>query len=50
MYITFGDHKGKPISDVPSSYLKWIAENFDEDKPWKKRLVEAADKEWQWRE
>jgi exodeoxyribonuclease X len=30
--LKFGEHKGKPIADVPKSYLEWILRNdFDED-------------------
>ena len=25
----FGKHKGKPLSDIPSGYLKWCVENID---------------------
>lgn len=30
--IPFGrTHRGKKISKVPSSYIKWMAENFEEE-------------------
>lgn len=50
MKVWFGKYKGKDIEFLPSSYIKWIAENIDENTPQKKALVEACDKEWQWRE
>jgi len=48
--IPFGKYQGKLIFKLPSSYLKWIAENVDEDDDEKKKIVEEADKEWQLRE
>lgn len=30
----FGKHKGKSIGDVPTGYLQWVAEAFDNDR-WK---------------
>lgn len=29
--LRFGKHKGKPIEDVPSDYLRWALENCDLD-------------------
>ncbi len=40
-----GKYKGKIVDSVPSSYLKWVAENFKDD-----ALATAADTVWQWRE
>ena len=48
MKMPFGKFKGKDIEEIPSSYLKWIAENIDEKK--NGDLVFEADKEYQWRE
>ncbi len=50
MKMPFGKHKGCEITDLPSSYLLWIAENWREDSPHNKAICEAADIEWQWRE
>ncbi|MGO9372705.1 MAG: putative quorum-sensing-regulated virulence factor [Syntrophobacteraceae bacterium] len=44
MVISFGKYRGKTIEELPSGYLKWIAENVDDDD-----LCEAADAEYQWR-
>ena len=38
-------HRGKLITDIPSNYLKWVAENYSDDS-----IAEAADKEWHFRE
>lgn len=27
MVIPFGKHKGKPVEDVPSDYIRWLLEN-----------------------
>jgi len=43
--MPYGAFKDKPIHKIPSGYLKWVAENFDDEK-----ICEAADDEWQWRE
>ena len=44
MIIPFGKYKGTNIEDLPSSYLKWLAENCDNDE-----ICEAADEEYRWR-
>jgi hypothetical protein len=31
---------------IPSAYLKWVAENWDEDSLTNKKICEEADKEW----
>ena len=40
-----GKYKGKQMHQIPSGYLLWVAENFDDDK-----VAIEADEEWQWRE
>lgn len=40
-----GKFRGKIMADIPSSYLKWVAENWSDD-----NICEAADKEWAWRD
>ncbi len=39
--MPYGKHKGEKIEDIPSSYLKWVAENFDDD-----IIATAADGEY----
>ena len=43
--VFFGKHAGKTMEEIPSSYLKWLAENARED-----HIATAADQEWNWRE
>ncbi len=43
--MPFGKHAGKPIVDIPSDYLKWAAENMDQED-----VCQACDKEWSFRE
>lgn len=45
-----GMYKGKPIHLIPSKYIKFVAENWSEETPEDKELVEACDAEWSWRE
>lgn len=48
--MAIGKYADLFIDEVPSSYLRWVAENWSEETPFKQRLVEECDKEWQWRE
>lgn len=48
--MPYGKHRGKPIHTIPSNYLKWVAENWNEKDVMKKRIVEECDKEYQFRE
>ena len=48
--MLWGKFKGKKISEIPSSYLKYVAENWEEDTSQKKVIVIACDEEWQYRE
>uniref|UniRef100_A0A6M3KNA5 Putative quorum-sensing-regulated virulence factor n=1 Tax=viral metagenome TaxID=1070528 RepID=A0A6M3KNA5_9ZZZZ len=50
MRMPYGRFKGQEIEDLPSSYLKWIAENWDEKSTTNKMICKAADEEWQFRE
>ena len=43
--MPYGKFKGKPMHEISSGYLRWIAENFDDEK-----ICVAADEEFQWRE
>ena len=45
MIMPWGKHVGKDMEDIPSSYLKWLAEKCDDDE-----ICEAADQEYQFRE
>ena len=45
MIMPFGKHKGKTIEELPSSYLSWMVENFDEE-----HLLDAADAELRFRD
>ena len=39
--MKWGAHKGKRLGDIPSGYLKWVAENWSDD-----RVATAADLVW----
>ncbi len=43
--MPYGKFKGKPMHKIPSGYLRWVAENFDNE-----TVCTAADQEYQWRE
>ena len=43
--LKYGKYKGKILDSIPSSYLKWASENFDND-----IVATAADVVWHWRE
>jgi len=45
MIMPWGKHKGKCICDIPSGYLRWLANECDDD-----RIAEAADTEYNHRE
>ena len=45
MRMPYGAYEGKEMHQIPSAYLKWLAENFAIE-----NVCTAADKEWQWRE
>ena len=45
MEMPFGKYKGKMMHEIPSSYIRWVSENWENDK-----VASAADREWQWRE
>jgi hypothetical protein len=44
MEMPWGKFKGKQIEEVPSGYLKWLAENCEDD-----TICNAADEEYRWR-
>ena len=43
--MPYGVFKGRRMYNIPSKYLHWIAENFDDEE-----VCVEADKEWRWRE
>ena len=45
MILRFGRYRGWDLEDIPSSYLRWLAENCKND-----FVATEADKEWKWRE
>ena len=44
MRMPYGAFKGKEMHEIPSSYLRWLAENAGET------ITVAADEEWRWRD
>jgi len=50
MKMPRGKFVGMDISNLPNWYLKWVAENWNEDTVEGKALCSAADKEFQLRE
>ena len=44
MIMPWGMHKDKDIEDVPTAYLKWLAESCDDDD-----ICRAADEEYRYR-
>lgn len=47
--MPYGKHKGTRICDLPSFYLKWIAENISENTEQGKKICLGADTEYQQR-
>ena len=45
MQMPWGKFKGKEIHELPSGYLKWLAENVDDEV-----IATEADEEYQHRE
>jgi hypothetical protein len=48
--MPYGKFKGELITELPSPYLRWIAENWKEDTELNKRICSEADTEYQERE
>lgn len=40
-HMLFGKHRGKPLKEVPGSYVRWLHENGALDKPGNEELKEA---------
>jgi len=47
--MPYGKHKGTRICDLPSDYLKWLAENVSEATEQGRIVCLGADKEYQQR-
>lgn len=45
MKLAFGKHKGKEIEDLPSSYLRWLSTECDDD-----AIASEASDELKWRD
>lgn len=43
--MRWGKYRGRRIEDIPSGYLKWLAENARDEV-----VARNADEEWRWRE
>ena len=50
MEMPWGKYKGKEIENLPSWYLKWLAENINEKNPVGAQVCKEADEEYQFRE
>jgi len=50
MKMPTGDFKGTQVRQLPSSYLKWVAEHWDEKTEKDTLLCLEADQEYQFRE
>jgi uncharacterized protein (DUF3820 family) len=50
MVMPWGEHKDKMIWQIPSNYLWYALENWDEDNKFKKKLMKRMNDEWQYRE
>lgn len=44
MKMPWGKYAGTEIEEIPSDYLRWLAENCDDE-----AICEAADEEYRWR-
>jgi len=49
MIMPYGKFKSKDMGEIPSAYLKWLAENMDESKETEREICYAADIEYNWR-
>jgi len=49
MKMPYGNHKDEEIEDLPSDYLGWIAENWDENSIIDEEICRLADEEFQYR-
>ena len=42
--MPFGEHRGEDIEDIPSDYLRWLAENCNDEE-----IAIEADEEYRFR-
>ena len=45
LVMPFGKHAGKTIEELPSSYLRWVCENVEDND----EITESAADELKWR-
>jgi uncharacterized protein (DUF3820 family) len=50
MLMPYEKFKNKPIEELPSSYLKWLAEKHNDEYKNENSICLAADKEYKLRE
>lgn len=50
MKMPWGKYAGNDIQDLPSGYLRWLAENIEEITLEDSAICKAADEEYQFRE
>lgn len=48
--MPWGKFQGQTYASIPSSYLRWAAENFDESSERGRIVIKACDDEYQERE
>ncbi len=48
--MPYGKFKGQDIASLPSDYLRWVAENWNERTEQDRKICEMADQECQFRE
>ena len=45
--MPYGKFKGRLVRNLPSPYLKWVAENWKEDTETNRNIITTADEEYQ---
>lgn len=45
--MPYGKFKGKPMEEIPSSYLNWLASNINDEAKGPNSICLAADEEYQ---
>ena len=49
MKMPFGKYKGLPIEELPSSYLRWLTNNIDDEERGENSIQLNADEEYEFR-